>query len=135
MLISELDKADLTDLAFRGNFKAGSVYTLVVPIFRSWWTVKDGVQKPGGPILLSLDTNAAHNGRLTLNKYIAAYPYRFHSSVDAFMAALKPYLSPQSQISYWDTSHPAPVLLLDLTKMYDLNTAVVVPPASVKVIS
>lgn len=108
------------------------MYTLVVPIFKSWWTVKDSVQKPGGPILLSVDTSAAQNGRLTLNKYIAADPYRFYSSVDAFIAALKPYLSPQSRISYWDASHPAPVLL-DLTKAYDLNTAVVVPPASVKV--
>ena len=133
VFISELGKADLTALTFKGNFKAGDVYTLVVPIFKSWWMVKDGVQKPGGPILLSLDTNAAQNGRLTLNRYIAADPYRFYSSMDAFMAALKPYLSPQSQISYWDASHPAPVLLLDLTKTYDLNTAVVVPPASVKV--
>lgn len=132
VLISELGKAELTDLTFKGNFKAGGVYTLVVPIFKSWWTVKDSVQKPGGPILLSVDTSAAQNGRLTLNKYIAADPYRFYSSVDAFMAALKPYLSPQSRISYWDASHPAPVLL-DLTKTYDLNTAVVVPPASVKV--
>ena len=108
------------------------MYTLVVPIFKSWWTVKDSVQKPGGPILLSVDTSAAQNGRLTLNKYIAADPFRFYSSVAAFMAALKPYLFPQSRISYWDASHPAPVLL-DLTKAYDLNTAVVVPPASVKV--
>ena len=71
-------------MTFRGNFKAGGVYTLVVPIFKNWWTVKDGVQKPGGPILLSVDTSAAQNGRLTLNKYIAADPHRFYSSVDAF---------------------------------------------------
>ncbi len=83
-LISELGKDDLTALTFKGNFKAGDVYTLMVPVFRSWYTMKDGVQKPGGPILLSLDTNVAQNGRLTLSKYIAADPYRFYTSLDAF---------------------------------------------------
>ena len=133
VFISELGKADLTALTFKGNFKAGDVYTLVVPIFKSWWTVKDGAQKPGGSILLSLDTNAAHNGGLTLSKYIAADPYRFYSSLDAFRAALKPYLSPDSKISYWDASHPAPALLVKLSGTFGKDAFTVVPPASVKV--
>lgn len=109
------------------------MYTLVVPIFKSWYTIKDSVQKPGGPILISLDTNAAQNDRLTLSKFIAADPYRFYTSLDAFKAALKPYLSPDSKISYWDAAHPAPALLVNLSKTYELDTAIIVPPASVKV--
>ena len=132
VLVTQLGKDDLATLTFRGNFKAGDVYTLVVPIFKSWHTLKDGVQKPGGPILLSLDTNVAQSDRLTLSKFIAADPYRFYSSLAAFKAALKPYLSSKSTISYWDAAHPAPVLLVNLSKTYALDTPIVVPPASFK---
>lgn len=125
VLTTELDKTDLTSLSFTGNFRAGEVYTLAVPVFRSWWTVEKGVRKPGGQILLSLDTNAAQNGRLTLDKAIVASPYRLYSSLDAFKAALKPYLSADSKISYWDAAHPAPVLLLNAATLSAVPAAAV----------
>lgn len=131
-LSSQLDKADLTGLTFKGAFRAGDVYTLVIPIFRSWWTMKDGVHKPGDAILLTLDTNVAQDGTLTLNKHIAADPYRFASSLDAFATTLKPYLSQTSPFSYWDSQHPAPALLLKLASTSDGDAFTVVNPTTIK---
>jgi hypothetical protein len=132
ILTSQMDKTDLTGLTFKGAFHAGDVYTLVIPLFKSWWKMEGGVQMPGGEIVLSLDTNVAQDGALTLNKYIAADPYRFAPSLDAFKTALKPYLSPTSQFSYWDAQHPAPALLLKLTSRSGGDAYTVVNPATVK---
>jgi len=131
-LITQMDPAGLTGLTFTGPFHAGDVYAMVIPIFRSWWTMEGGVQKPGGSILLSLDINVAKEGVLTLNRSIVADPYRLTTSLSAFKTALEPYLSPTSQLSYWDAEHHAPMLLLKLSSKADGVPFTAVDPATVR---
>lgn len=131
-LTSQMDPSDLTGLTLNGPFHAGEVYALVIPVFRSWWTMDGGVRKPGGSILLSLDINVAKEGVLTLNRSISADPYRFTASPGAFKTALEPYVSPTSHLSYWDAQHPAPVLLLKLSRKADGDPFTAVDPATIK---
>ena len=128
-----LDKSTGTELGFTGPFKQGSVYALLLPTLSYWTSQGSGDGPQDGYVILNSSISQAQTGSVAFQVRDAKQPFKLYSSVRDFQAALDPYRTIASApVLHWDTAHPAPVLVLELSGHFGPDAYKVVPPSSIQ---
>lgn len=128
-----LEKGGLSStLNFKGQFTAGTVYTLVIPDL-GHWSVDDTNKKLEGNLNFIYSSNPAQAGTIQFRVPNQFKNFKIYSNTNDFQRALAPYNdTATAPITQWNAKHPAPVLLLKLSGRFGLDAYTVVSPASVK---
>jgi len=117
--------------AFTGPFKNGSVYALVLPRLTYWTSPGSTSGLQDGYVILSSDISEAQKGEVAFRVDDDKQPLKLYASVREFQAALDPYRTiATAPVAHWDTAHPAPVLILELSGHFGQDAYTVVNPTA-----
>lgn len=121
-----------SEITFKGNFKKDAVYAFVTPAFSDWTTqTAAGESLDRGNIILKSNVNQAKAGQVQFRMDNDAQHFKLYSDVNLFQAALDSYRD-TTKLHHWDTAHPAPALILELSGHFGPDAYRVVPSKEVQ---
>jgi len=116
---------------FTGVFQKDAVYAMIVPTFVSWYAPRAAGTSKSGTVMLTSTIHQAEQGHIRFQLAETRQPFKLFPSVQAFKAALRPYLK-ENALRHWDRRHPAPALLLKLSGHFGSDAFMVVDPGAVQ---